>query len=143
MKIQKAKISKVEIPMIIDYTSGVWSIWQNPVLIVRIETECGIVAYGESPTRLQAADPIDDNLCMILLQEALPTLLMRDFSSPEGWTQALEKHLPFRLARTGLETACWAAFCAIQGIPLARLLGGKREKIAVGESINIKQSLDE
>lgn len=129
--------------MIIDYTSGVWSISQNPVLIVRIETECGTVAYGESPTRLQAADPIDDNLCMTLLQEAIPALLRRDFSSPEDWTRALEKHLPFRLARTGLETACWAAFCAIQGIPLARLLGGKREKIAVGESINIKRSLDE
>lgn len=143
MKIKRAKLYKVEIPMITDYTSGVWSISRNPVVIVRIETECGRTTYGESPCRLQAAHPIDDNRCITALQEALPSLLARDFSSPADCMQAIEKHVAFRLARTGLETACWAAFCAIRGISLAQLLGGERERIAVGESVNIKHSLEE
>jgi o-succinylbenzoate synthase len=47
------------------------------------------------------------------------------------------------MAKACLEAAVWDAEAKQKGIPLAKLLGGTREKIASGVSIGIKDSLDE
>ncbi len=44
------------------------------------------------------------------------------------------------MAKAGLEMAVWALSAEIQGLPLARLLGGTRENVATGISIGIQDS---
>jgi len=46
------------------------------------------------------------------------------------------------MAKAGLEAAIWDAQAKLEGVPLAKLLGGTREEIASGVSIGIKATLD-
>lgn len=46
------------------------------------------------------------------------------------------------LARAGLEAALWDLTAQLEGIPLARALGGVRERVSVGVSIGIQPSYD-
>ena len=46
------------------------------------------------------------------------------------------------MAKAGLEAAIWDAQAKLEGVPLARLLGGVREEIASGVSVGIKGTLE-
>jgi len=47
------------------------------------------------------------------------------------------------MAKGGLEAAVWDAEAKLKGVPLWKLLGGKREEIPCGVSIGIKESIAE
>jgi O-succinylbenzoate synthase len=142
MKIKKATLYQLEIPMVMSYTTGNWPIETNPVVIVKIETACGIVAYGESPTRLQFYNENDSHVCLKLLKHTIiPAVLHREFQHVEQIMAFVHVDKTQSFAKTGLETACWMALALSQNRSLANLLGGTRTRIGVGESIGIKESI--
>jgi O-succinylbenzoate synthase len=47
------------------------------------------------------------------------------------------------MAKAGVEMAAWDLYARLQGMPLSRVLGGTRDRIASGVSIGIQDSLDQ
>ncbi len=72
----------------------------------------------------------------------IPRVLGERFGSPEEVAERFEAIRGHRMARATLEMACWDLAARQQGVPLARLLGGTRERILSGVSIGIHPSLD-
>jgi O-succinylbenzoate synthase len=70
-----------------------------------------------------------------------PRVLGRSFDGPEAVHAALERDFRgHRMAKAAVEMGCWDVAARQAGVPLARLLGGTRERIAAGISIGIQES---
>jgi O-succinylbenzoate synthase len=78
--------------------------------------------------------------------------VLRDFIVPKAIGQEMESAQNFErfargirghnMAKAGLETALWDLEAKITGVPLWKLLGGKRESIECGVSIGIQPTID-
>jgi O-succinylbenzoate synthase len=145
MKLKKISILKVEIPMNTSFTTSFGTVTKKPTIIVRIETENGIIGYGESAAMpFPFYKPETADTCMLVLKKyIIPLVLQEEFDSIEVLMNILKVIKGHNFAKTGLETAVWMAISLEKNTSLAKLLGGTQEKVAVGESIGIKESIEE
>jgi len=93
---------------------------------------------GEQPN--YSAETIDTAWLAITAWVA-PRVLGRSFDGPEAVGEVLERD--FRghpMAKAAVEMGCWALAAELQGVPLARLLGGTRTHIETGISLGIQQT---
>ena len=70
-----------------------------------------------------------------------PRVLGRSFDGPEAVHGALERDFRgHQMAKAAVEMGCWDVAARQAGVPLSRLLGGTRERIAAGISLGIQES---
>jgi o-succinylbenzoate synthase len=145
MKITSISIYKIEIPMVTSFRTGFGNITTKPTVITKVETKEGIVGWGEAaalPYPMYNPESVDT--CILVIKNYLaPIILNNSFSTMEELNRLL---IPVRenyIAKTGLETAFWMIESSKKNKSLSALLGGTRDKIEVGESIGIKNSVAE
>jgi O-succinylbenzoate synthase len=81
---------------------------------------------------------------LALVKEALlPRVMGIDLAAPPEVTDRLVPFRGNRMAKALVETAFWDLYAKGLGVPLGRLLGGTRQRIAVGVSLGIQKSLEE
>src|SRR6266511_1497547 len=102
-------------------------------VIVRVEGE-GAVGWGESVANetpwYSGETP---STVWVLLEEALiPHLLGKTFAHPRDVAAALAWVRVARMAKACIEMARWDLAAEEGGIPLARLLGGRRDRLLCG-----------
>ena len=145
MKIAKIAAYKLEIPMHVAYVTGFGTIDRKPTVVVEVETDEGIKGWGEAAALalpVYNAETVDT--CMLALKNYLvPFLLGQRIESIVDAVEKIRHIKGHHIAKAGLETALWMIFSLIEGKSLSALLGGSRKRIAVGESIGIKESIDE
>lgn len=145
MKIKKITLLKVEIPMITSFTTSFGTVKRKPTVIVKTETEDGIIGYGESSALpFPYYKPETTDICMLVLKDYIaPLVLNKEFKSIEELMNLLKMVKGNNFAKTGLETAAWMIVSLKENKSLKEILGGTQDKIAVGESIGIKDSIEE
>lgn len=145
MKIKKLTILKVEIPMITSFTTSFGTVTSRPTVIVKAEDENGIIGFGESsalPFPNYESETTD--ICMLVLKDYIaPLILNKEFKDVAKLIDLLKPIKGHNFAKTGLETAVWMILSLKEKKSLKELLGGTQDKIAVGESIGIKDSIEE
>ncbi len=78
---------------------------------------------------------------LYLLKELfLPAILGQSFANPQAMMLALSGFRGNPMAKAMLEAAAWDLWARGLGVPLAHLLGGVRERVAVGVSLGIQAS---
>ena len=70
----------------------------------------------------------------------LPAVLGQSFANPEALAQTLRPYRGNHMAKAMLEMAAWDLWARMLKVPLGTLLGGTREKVAVGVSLGIQAS---
>ncbi len=122
-------------------SSGIES--DRHILLVRLKNEDGTFGWGEcvaGKAPNYSSETIDSAWGMIRDWVA-PRVLGKEFERPEVIHTTLEKDFRgHRMAKAGIEMAMWELAAQIQGEPLAKLLGGTRENVAVGISIGIQET---
>jgi o-succinylbenzoate synthase len=72
-----------------------------------------------------------------------PRVLGMEIAGPESVHARLEHGVRgHAMARAAVEMGCWALSAELQGAPLARLLGGERDRIGTGISLGIQADVD-
>lgn len=145
MKIKKITLFKVEIPMVTSFTTSFGTITNKPTVIVKAETSDGVTGYGESAALpFPFYKPETTDICFLVLKKYVaPLVLNKKFNTIEELMNLLKPIKKNNFAKTGLETAVWMILSIIKNKPLNKILGGKQNKIAVGESIGIKKTIEE
>lgn len=143
MKIERLELRKVRLPYLAPFITSGWREDASHAIIVRLDAE-GITAWGESPV---GANPFynEENhaTAWAIQQEYLvPMLLAADLDAPQAVTDVLGRVRANRMAKSGLEFAVWDLFAKREGRSLASLLGGTRERVAVGVSVGIQKDID-
>ncbi len=131
--------------MIKPFVTGFGSITTKPTVLVKINTDQGLVAWGESaalPFPNYKSETVDT--CMLVIKQYIsPLILNRKISDATEINNILKVIKGNNLAKAGVETAAWMIDSIIKNQSLSELLGGARTKIKVGESIGIKNSITE
>lgn len=145
MKITKMTVRKVEIPMVTSFTTSFGTLTRKPTVIVTIETNEGYVGWGESAALpFPFYKPETTDICQLVLKKYIsPLVLNRDFETVEDVMNLLKPIKKNNFAKTGLENAVWMVLSLKSKKSVGKLLGGTQKKIAVGESIGIKKTIEE
>jgi len=145
MKIKQITLYKIEIPMITSFITSFGTITKKPTVIVKITDEEGIEGYGEGaalPFPFYKPDTTD--ITMLVIKDYIaPILLHKEFSDIETLMALLSPIKNHHFAKTAIENAVWMMLSLKENKSLKDLLGGQQNKIGVGESIGIKDTIEE
>ena len=78
----------------------------------------------------------------VLREFLVPAVLGRALSGPEAFPALVAPIRGNRMAKAALEGALWDAAAREKGVPLARLIGGVRERVPVGVSLGLQPSVE-
>jgi O-succinylbenzoate synthase len=113
------------------------------IFLVHLRDADGAEGWGEcvaGETPHYGPEAID-SAWVALREWVAPRVLGRSFAGPEEIQPALD--LNFRgnnMAKAAVEMAAWELVARREGVSLARMLGGTRERIEVGISLGIQKS---
>lgn len=142
MKVNRIELRRIFLPYVAPFETSGWREEGSYPIIVRMEAE-GITAWGESPV---GENPFYNEeyvkTAWAVLQDYLaPLLLKADLQSPWDVTPLFARIRGNRMAKCALEFTAWDLFARRQGCSLASLLGGTRERVAVGVSVGIQKDI--
>ncbi|MDP9265650.1 MAG: o-succinylbenzoate synthase [Chloroflexota bacterium] len=144
MRIERVELFRVRLPLKRAYeTSGSRETHQTRV-IARVESE-GAVGWGESvsPELPWYSGETPWTVWHALERILIPHLLGRRLDAPDDADRELAWVREHRMAKATIEMAVWDLFAKRDGVPLARLLGGTRQRIECGVAIGIQPSIAE
>jgi len=141
MRIDGAELRLIELPLLAPFTTSFGTQTVRSCLIVTLHAD-GVSGYGEcvamegpwySYETIGTAEHI-------MREYLLPMLLGRELGEPAEVWDLFGPVRGHNMAKAALEMAGWDLFARMQGLPLSQVLGGNRERVAVGVSVGIQAS---
>lgn len=142
MRVEAISLYALRMPRKAPFQTSRWTEDATEHILVRVDAE-GVTGWGEVPCeRVPWYHPETVQSCWHVLSEFLiPDTLGRQLEQPSDG-QALWGYVRGnQFAKSGLDQALWDAYAKTRGQPLARVLGGSKERIAVGVSVGIQPSI--
>lgn len=143
MKIDAIVLRELQMPLVHPFTTSFGKTTDRRILLVEIEAE-GTTAWGEcvAGEHPYFSDEMIDTAWIITETELAPRLIGAKLNSGRDVPELLEQVRGHRMAKAALENAVWELDSVLQGVPLAKLLGGTRDKITCGVSIGIQATAE-
>ncbi|MCL6493177.1 MAG: o-succinylbenzoate synthase [Ignavibacterium sp.] len=144
MKIEKIELRHIKMELVSPFTTSMGTEYDEEHIIVRVDAE-GITGWGEcvaESTPFYSYETVS-TAWHILQDFLIPSILGKNISSIDEAIQLYSKVRGHRMAKAGLEAALWDVFAKSKNISLSKMLGGTRNKIDVGVSIGIQNSIQE
>jgi O-succinylbenzoate synthase len=144
MKIDRLELRLLKLPLVRFFETSFGRVYDKEFILVRLEGD-GAVGFGEC---VADADPYysaetNETAWHIVSEFLVPRLVGATFDHPRDVFPAFKAVRGHNMAKAGLEMAAWDLFARLRGEPLARVLGGTRDRIASGVSVGIQDSLDD
>ncbi|MGI8783540.1 MAG: o-succinylbenzoate synthase [Acidobacteriota bacterium] len=143
MKIERIELREIHLQLKEYFETSFGRESRRRILLVRLygdgQTGYGeCVAGGEGP--FYSSETIDT--CRLMIESYIgPMVLGRSFERALDIFPALAKVRGHRMAKAGIEMAAWDLEARLCRMPLYRLLGGTRNRIEVGVSIGIQETV--
>ena len=143
MRVERVELRQIRLPYVAPFETSGWRETGSYAVIVRVDAE-GATGWGESPVGgAPFYNEETHNTVWTIAQEFLiPMLFQTDISRPEDMPAVFGRVRGNRMAKAGLEFAIWDLFGRMQGRSLASMLGGARDRVAVGVSVGIQKDID-
>jgi O-succinylbenzoate synthase len=143
MRIERVELRQIQLPYVAPFETSGWRETGSYAVIVRVDAE-GVTGWGESPVGgAPFYNEENHNTVWTIAQDFLiPMLFQADLQKPEDVSPALQRVRGNRMAKFGLESAVWDLFGRRDGRSLSAMLGGTRDRIAVGVSVGIQKDID-
>ncbi len=144
MRIESIELRHINIPYLAPFQTSFGVETQNDHIIVAVRAD-GIVGWGEC---VASAEPYyswetTQTAWHVLRDFLIPSVLGKTVASVDDALARMARVRGHNMAKAGLEFALWDAFAKERGVSLSKMLGGTREKIAVGVSIGLQSSTAE
>lgn len=142
MKIERIELRRIALPYVSRFETSGWHHDGSDAIIVRVEAE-GVTGWGEAPVSDGPWYNEETYETAWLMQKKFlgPMLLAAEIERPEDVSKLFSRVRANRMAKSGLEFAVWDLVARMQNISLAKLLGGTRDKVAVGVSVPIRKDI--
>ena len=143
MKIDGLELRLLKLPLVHFFETSFGRVDDKHFILVRVERD-GVSGYGECVAEKDPyySSETNDTVWHIIAEFIAPRLLGADFAHPREVFPALKAVRGHNMAKAAVEMAMWDLFARQRGEPLARVLGGTRDRIASGVSVGIQPSLD-
>ena len=146
LRIERIVLREIRLPLKEPFriSSGVVS--ERRICLLELHGPDGVTGWSESVAGEKpnySAETID-TAWVAIRDWVAPRVIGRDFPGPEAVHAALEHDFRgHRMAKAAVEMGCWELAAEQRGVPLAKLLGGTRDRVATGISIGIQSSPEE
>lgn len=142
MRIERIELRHIKMDLVSPFVTSMGVEYDEEHIIVSVDAE-GVKGWGESVaegTPFYSYETVS-TAWHILKDFLVPAILGKDLSGVDEAIAAYSKVRGHMMAKAGLEAALWDAFAKTRGISLSKMLGGTRDKIDVGVSIGIQDSV--
>jgi o-succinylbenzoate synthase len=142
MLIERIELYHTKMILVSPFTTSMGTEYDEEHIMVRVDAE-GLTGWGESVaegTPFYSYETVP-TAWHILKDFLIPSILGKNISSINEAIAAYSKVRGHMMAKAGLEAALWDLFAKSKGISLSKMLGGARDKIDVGVSIGIQDSV--
>jgi len=144
MKIERVELRHIKMQLVAPFETSFGVSTAEEHIIVRVDAE-GITGWGECVAMAEPYYSYETNQTAwhILRDFLIPGILGKNIGDVEDALEYWDRVRGHNMAKAGLESALWDLFAKARGVSLAKMLGGTRDKIAVGVSIGLQSSPDE
>jgi O-succinylbenzoate synthase len=147
LKIERIELHHIELPLVHPFETSFGREFTRSCILVSVHAD-GLTGWGECTAEARPWYSCETvgTAWHVLSDFLIPAVLGQE--QEEGITSPADVVTCFRrvrghpMARAGLENAVWDLLAQVQGVSLADLLGGRRERVKVGVSIGIEPTLD-
>ncbi len=141
MKIERIELRHIKMQLVAPFETSFGVSTTEEHIIVRVDAD-GVTGWGEC---VAGSDPFysyetNQTAWHILRDFLIPGVLGKDIASVGDFISRSERVRGHNMAKAGLESALWDLLAKGRGVSLAKMLGGTRERIAVGVSIGLQSS---
>lgn len=145
MRLARIGLRKIRMPLVRPFETSFGRTTERQILLVEVEDTDGAIGWGEVTCgeRPFYNEEWVDAAWLVLRDFVAPSVLGRELPSAAEvgrLSLAIRGH---RMARGGLEAACWELEARKLGQPLWQHIGGVKHEVACGVSIGIQESVDE
>lgn len=144
MKIEKIELRHIKMELVSPFTTSMGTEYDEEHIIVRVDGE-GLTGWGEcvaEGTPFYSYETVT-TAWHILRDFLIPSILGKNISGIDEAIASYEKVRGHMMAKAGLEAALWDLFAKSKNISLSQMMGGIRNKVDVGVSIGIQNSVEE
>jgi O-succinylbenzoate synthase len=144
VRIDRLELRLCRLPLVSFFETSFGRSYERSFLLVTLHGE-GEVGWGEAVAEANPyySSETTETAWHIIADFIAPRLANRVFEHPREVFAALRAIRGHNMAKAAIEMAAWDLFAKIRQVPLSRLLGGTRDRIASGVSVGIQDSLDQ
>jgi o-succinylbenzoate synthase len=144
MRIEAVELHQIQLPLKTPFAASFGAMTKRNIILVKVLAD-GVYGWGEAS---MLNDPLynyetPETAWHILKDYAIPQVLGKSVEHPTEVPALYREIRGHNFAKAGLENAVWDAIARAQGVPLAKMLGGVRDRIDVGVSIGIQKTPDD
>lgn len=143
MRIERLEIRHVRLPLIKPWRTAYGE--DADIESVLVKAFSGDVSAWSETTPL--AEPTYCNewaggVAATIERVLAPRVVGRDWDTPEQLGELLDVFRGNSFAKAGIDIAWWALEAKLEGVPLAKLLGGERDEISSGHDFGVEDTID-
>lgn len=142
MKIETIAFHHLKMPLVSPFETSFGREIERECILVEIRSE-GLVAYGECVASHSPGYNYETTAtAMHILKDFIaPLILGKDLKSAIDFQDRVSGIRGHHLAKAGVEMALWDLLGKREGKPFCELVGGEREKVQVGVSVGIQETV--
>jgi o-succinylbenzoate synthase len=142
MKVEAVALHVLHMKLKQPFTTSFGTESVRELILVELTAD-GVTGWGEVSTMAAPLYNYETTRTAwhVLSDFLVPLVLGRTFEHPDDMAAAWDHLRGHYMAKAGLNNAFWDAWAKARSLPLARALGGVKERIGVGVSVGIAESL--
>ncbi len=145
MNIKSIELIEINLPLVHFFETSFGRTYERRIILVRVTDEDGAegwgeVTCGESPGY---SDEWTDSAWVTAEKILAPMVVGKEVGSAADVWGLMKWARGHRMAKSGIETACWDLEAKKLGVPLWKHLGGVNQTIECGVSIGIQDSVEQ
>ncbi|MFC7529891.1 o-succinylbenzoate synthase [Actinoplanes sp. GCM10030250] len=145
IRVEAVELRRVRLPLVHQFRTSSHAKRELEHILVVLRSADGAVGWGEiaSPSGpFYSAETVES--CWGVARSFLaPLVLGASWEHPSSLAGAMAKVRGNHFARAGFDMAAWALWSGLQGVPLAKALGGTRSSVEAGVSLGIEPTIDD
>ena len=142
MRIDRIELRHTKMILVTPFVTSMGTEYDEQHIMVRVDAE-GVTGWGEcvaEETPFYSYETVP-TAWHILNDFLIPAIIGKDIASVDEAIASYAKVRGHMMAKAGLEAALYDAFAKSKGISLSKMLGGTQEKIKVGVSLGISDTV--
>jgi o-succinylbenzoate synthase len=147
LRIARITLREIRLPLKEPFRISSGLVTERRIALLELESADGggVTGWSECVAAEQPnySEETIDTAWLAIREWVAPRIVGRELAGPEAVHAVLARDFRgHRMAKAAVEMGCWELAARLCGLPLARLLGGTRDRIVTGISLGIQDSPD-
>lgn len=145
MLIKSIELIEINLPLVHFFETSFGRTYERRIILVRVEDADGAEGWGEVTCGEVPgySDEWTDSAWVTMEHILAPMVVGKEVENAAGIWDLMKTARGHRMAKSGIETACWELEAQKLGVPLWKHLGGVNQTIECGVSIGIQDSIEQ